>query len=1080
MEETTTAPIALIERPERGLCPLALQAVRATHELIGRPTEMTAIRQELSTAAGGRLACVSIEGEPGIGKTRLMLSSQELAEAEGFGPLALSADEELRGPFMLARSLFGCRQVQEIAAGVPEAETAIRRAIDALSGRDDPTLADMPAAEKLLRTYDLGAIAVAELAAIRPLAILLDDLQWADEDSLRLLRYVVRSDADRPILVVITVRPEEMAGVGELVNLLADMDRLGFMRRLRLHRFTPTETSALLGQALGGEVEPTSAATIHGQAEGVPFIVEELAKAYREAGVIRPVDGNWTLSKNAAKLVPSAVRTLIGRRAARLPDDTRALLADAGVLGRSFSLQDLRAIRERLDGPAGGDVDLAELLAPALAAGLLVRYPEGSPADYGFPHEQVREFVVDTLPASRRRRIHAVIVELLGGGGEPAPESLPMLAQHARAAGDPEASARFAIAAAREALGRNAPEEVMRSVELGLPVVSDARDRVTLLLLRDDALDMLHRPDDRLEALAEITALADALADPALSLQLLLRRSAALRDTGDCETATEVARTVRTRAAAMGDRTLELAAAMELGQALMRSPLGESYVPVLNEIDADGAEEAFTAAMALARSLGDDRSLAGASRELGAIAMAHVRASYIDMAVSGSLPQNVFEGTPMAEPYMQALGCFQQAVEVYSRLGDRRGLMSAILGLAYATMGADFVLSGSIRRLEEIRRLSGRLTTLATESERVQAELQLLYGIHVRAREFGDPELAISRGEETYRMARVHGDRSLEFLAAGGVAMAALQVGDTPAVQAWLERAAEAALAAPTPLRERKMAMWRGRLAAQAGDGPRMRTQLERAVELATEQGRPAGLCEALALLAIETARLGHETDDDELLRVGQDAAERILAMADSLPGHPPWRAKAYAALTHVRRARPDRGDPVETAFAAMGELRTNEQEELFLDIWLACLPPVLASGNEEMTTALTGRLTYVLGGVAEHTLDDGIRERWFATAPQSELARLVGGVDAVRAAFRASQPYLAGEGLPTQTDVALSSQETELLRLMTEARSDSEIATTLGMSEEQVAHQLSEVIGRLNAPSRESATAFALLQRLV
>ena len=59
-------------------------------------------------------------------------------------------------------------------------------------------------------------------------------------------------------------------------------------------------------------------------------------------------------------------------------------------------------------------------------------------------------------------------------------------------------------------------------------------------------------------------------------------------------------------------------------------------------------------------------------------------------------------------------------------------------------------------------------------------------------------------------------------------------------------------------------------------------------------------------------------------------------------------------------------------------------------------------------------------------------------------------------------------------------SQETELLRLMTEARSDSEIASTLGMTEEQVAHQLTEVIGRLNAPSREAATAFALIQRLV
>jgi DNA-binding CsgD family transcriptional regulator/tetratricopeptide (TPR) repeat protein len=1041
---------------------------------------MTAIGQELKTAAGGRLACVTVEGEPGIGKTRLMLAAQELVESNGFGVLPLAADEELRGPFLLARSLFGCRQANEIAGGSPVAEAALRRSVDALLGRDDPSLADLPGPEKLLRTYDLAAIAVAELAAVRPLAILLDDLQWADEDSLRLLRYVVRSDADSPILIVITVRPEEMAGVGELVNLVADMDRQGLLRRIRVHRFSSAETAVLLRQTLGGEVDPASAATIHGQAEGVPFIVEELGKAYREGGVIRSVDGRWKLTRNAAKLLPSAVKTLIGRRAAHLPEGTRSLLADAGVLGRTFSLRDLRAIRERLDGSVDEEADLAELLGPAMTAGLLVRYPEGSPADFGFPHEQVREFVVDTLPASRRRRIHAAIVELLAGSGEPAPESLPMLAHHARAAGDAEGSARFAIEAAREALSRNAPEEVLRSVELGLPVVSDARDRVKLLLLRDDALDVLHRSAERLEALAEITALADALADPTLSLQLMLRRSAALRDTGDCETAVDVARTVRSRAAAMGDRTLELAAALELGQACLRSPLGEAFVPAIAEIDVDGAEEAFKSALALARELGDERSVAAASRELGAVAMARVRGFYIDMAVAGTLPQNVFEGTPMAAPYMEALGCFQQAVEVYSRLGDRRGLMSAILGLAYATMGADFVVSGAIRRLEEIRRLSGRLTTLATESERVQAELQLLYGIHVRAREFGDPELAISRGAEAHRLARVHGDRSLEFVAAGGVAMASLQVGDIAAVESWLERAADAAVASPTPLRERRLAMWRGRLAARLGDGPRMRAHLERAVELATEQGKPAGICEAQSLLALEAARLGRATSDGELLDVAQDAADRAIALAASLPGHPPWRAKANAALTHVRRAPPERGDPLETALAAMGELQASEQEELFLDIWQACLPPILASGPDEMKVALTGRLTYVLGGVAEHTLDDDIRRRWFETPPQSELVELVGGADAVRAAFRASSPYIAGDALPKATDVDLSSQETELLRLMTEARTDSEIAATLGMTEEQVAHQLAEIVGRLKAPSREAATAFALLQRLV
>jgi DNA-binding CsgD family transcriptional regulator len=163
-----------------------------------------------------------------------------------------------------------------------------------------------------------------------------------------------------------------------------------------------------------------------------------------------------------------------------------------------------------------------------------------------------------------------------------------------------------------------------------------------------------------------------------------------------------------------------------------------------------------------------------------------------------------------------------------------------------------------------------------------------------------------------------------------------------------------------------------------------------------------------------------------------------------------------------------------------MADLQASEQEELFLDIWQACLPPIVGSGPAEMSAALTERLTYVLGGVAEHTLSDDIRQRWFATPPQSELVALVGGADAVRTAFRDSSPYLAGDGLPPVSEVDLSSQETELLRLMTEARSDSEIAATLGMTEEQVAHQLAEIVGRLNAPSREAATAFALLQRLV
>ena len=86
-------------------CSLAVQLRRATGAVIGRSAELDAISQELREASG-RLAAVTLEGEPGIGKTRLLLAAAELASASGFTCVAITADEEIRGPFLVARSLF--------------------------------------------------------------------------------------------------------------------------------------------------------------------------------------------------------------------------------------------------------------------------------------------------------------------------------------------------------------------------------------------------------------------------------------------------------------------------------------------------------------------------------------------------------------------------------------------------------------------------------------------------------------------------------------------------------------------------------------------------------------------------------------------------------------------------------------------------------------------------------------------------------------------------------------------------------------------------------------------------------------
>ncbi|HET9250092.1 MAG TPA: AAA family ATPase, partial [Actinomycetota bacterium] len=613
--------------------PLALHALRTSGALVGRPTEVAAIEQELASAASGRLVGVTLEGEPGIGKTRLLLAAGAAATARGFTTVGVTGDEELRGPFLVARSIVGAPEAIAAGRGTP-AEASLARCMDAMTGQDDPSLATLPPDGKLLRTLDLGAVAIRDLAAIRPVAILVDDLQWADEDSLRLLRYIVRADALSPIFLLFAIRPEEFALATEAVNLVADMERVGLVRRLRLHRFGQPETRALLQQLLGGSVNPTSAAAMHAQSEGVPFIVEEMAHAYRDQGMIQEIDGVWTLSGNAERLVPSAVRTLISRRAAHLPEDTKDALAVASVLGRHFSLKDLREIELRVDERDLTAEDLAASLAPAVAAGLLAEHDASSAADYSFPHDQIREFASAGLSTPRRQAIHTAIVELLLLG-EPSPSSLPLLAQHAKAAGNAEVCVKFSLEASRLALDANAPEEVLRVVDVALPSAAGPAERVTLLEARDRAFEMLRRPADRLQGLAELSALAGALGDTQLELDVRLRRAAAYRMQDEDEPAATLAREVRELAAAEGNRPMELAACLELGQVLLRSPLGEGYSPSPSDADFDGADEAYRRAAELARDLGDDAGLAAALREIGVVHLGRIRAWFVDRIVAG-------------------------------------------------------------------------------------------------------------------------------------------------------------------------------------------------------------------------------------------------------------------------------------------------------------------------------------------------------------------------------------------------------------------------------------------------------------
>ncbi|MGZ8585699.1 MAG: LuxR C-terminal-related transcriptional regulator [Actinomycetota bacterium] len=796
-----------------------------------------------------------------------------------------------------------------------------------------------------------------------------------------------------------------------------------------------------------------------------------MAFAYREGGMIQEIDGVWTLADNAERLVPSAVKTLISRRAAKLPDDTKALLAVAAILGRRFSLEDLREVRIRVDGAAPDAEELAEILAPAVTAGLLTEHEEASAADYSFPHEQVREFTAATLTSAARRAIHAAIVGLLMSG-EPSAASLPLIARHAKAAGDAAVCVRFSVEASRNALAANAPEEVLRVVELALPSASTPEQRVSLLDARDRALDMLRRPQDRMQGLAELAALAEALGDARLGIDVRLRRAAAMRTAEDHDRAAELAREVRDLAVEREDPAGELAACMELGQDLLRAPAGESYTPAAKEVDLDGAAEAFDRAMELAQQLDDVAAEAAATRERGVIELGRVRAWFIEQlelgqhiviaqrVASGEALEDILTELPIAPAYVETFGLLQRALELFERLGDRRGAMSTIIALAYLNWAPDIHLgSSSVRHIEEIRRLTSRMKAFTNESERAAFEAQMLYGTHVFARAKVIPDLAIAKGLEAHRFAKEIGEPNLEFLAAGGTAMVVLDLGDTDEARAWIDRAAAVATDHPSPLRARRLETWRGIADAAADDAAGMRAHLERALQQATDSGQIAARCEALARLAVESSRLGVRLGDGDLMTLAERSAAEASELFATLPGHAPWGAQADAARARVSLVRGRADEATTFARAAANALQAAMHEDLNLDVLLPGARVLMETDAPEWENGVRQHLQLSLAMIAQRTIDEDVRVRWLCGPRGSEMVALAGPIEA---------PVSHDEGEAPAGGDAL------LLQSLVQGKTNAEIAGELGIDEPAVERRLGELFAAIGASSRADATAFA------
>jgi DNA-binding CsgD family transcriptional regulator len=371
--------------------------------------------------------------------------------------------------------------------------------------------------------------------------------------------------------------------------------------------------------------------------------------------------------------------------------------------------------------------------------------------------------------------------------------------------------------------------------------------------------------------------------------------------------------------------------------------------------------------------------------------------------------------------------------------------------------------------------VTSRLSELVTESERDRLDLQMLFGVHVFSRAKVVPDLALSRGEDAYRAAKLQGDRTIEFLAAGGVAMALLELGDVDGAERWLGLAAAAASTAPSRPRARQLETWRGMVRAGAGDREGAIRHLEHAITIATEGGRVSAQCETLARLAIVAAGLvaGGASDgsagadvppDSTLVELVERTAEQVKELVAVLPGHAPWGAQADAALATVALGRGDVEAAVRAGGAAFQALQEGLHEDTSLEIVLPAARAVFAGAPPEVQEFVRGFLQTTLARIAQGTADEAIRVRWLTGPVGRELVELAGSME-TGAAPGPSSPA----AMPS-----LDEAERRLLQLLTEGRTNAEIAVELRLHEDDVAQRLARLQAQLGASSRAEATSLA------
>ncbi|MDA0636819.1 BTAD domain-containing putative transcriptional regulator [Nonomuraea sp. MCN248] len=429
---------------------------------VGRDAELS----RLTTAAArtGRFQVAVVTGVAGAGKTTLLRQLQSRLSADGWTAASGACPDSSATPpgwawVEILRTLVGVTGAGEYAALLAPLLD------DAAPDPDDDEVSGGFRLHRAVGGYLAG------VARRSPVLLTLEDLHWADDQTLALLRALPSLLATSRVLLVVTCRESELDD--SQADVLAALARLG-PARVSLSGLDPKAVAQLVRATCVREIEDDAVESIVERTAGNPFFVRETVRLLDAEGAADRASAAEVLSQ-----VPSGVRDVLRRRISRLPAGAQQILLQAAVIGRDVDVDVLVDV-------AGDEDAVVEAVEAALLAGLVT---EPGPGLLRFDHDLVRDTIYSDASRLRRTRLHAAVAAVIE---RRAPSDVAALAHHYFLADAAEKAVHYAGLAAEQAERRFAHREAATLWEQAIAAFDrtggDTKQRLQLMLRRIKAL----------------------------------------------------------------------------------------------------------------------------------------------------------------------------------------------------------------------------------------------------------------------------------------------------------------------------------------------------------------------------------------------------------------------------------------------------------------------------------------------------------------------------------------------------------------------------------------------------------------